>query len=100
VLMIRSLAPALAAGATVVIKMPGQTAQANALTAKVISEALSLSRGVINLFSGTVHPKKKEEQNNDSISNRNRKAIPSEHDKSNDCQKSRCRGCDVRVTQL
>jgi betaine-aldehyde dehydrogenase len=50
VLMIRSLAPALAAGATVVIKMPGQTAQTNALIAKVMSEAPSLPRGVINLF--------------------------------------------------
>jgi betaine-aldehyde dehydrogenase len=50
-LLIRSLAPALAAGATVVIKMPGQTAQTNALTAKVMSEAPSLPRGVINLFS-------------------------------------------------
>jgi betaine-aldehyde dehydrogenase len=51
VLMIRSLAPALAAGCTTVVKMPGQTAQTNALVAKVMSEALSLPRGVINLFS-------------------------------------------------
>ncbi|AOK55901.1 aldehyde dehydrogenase [Burkholderia stagnalis] len=51
VLMIRSLAPALAAGATAVIKMPGQTAQTNALVADVLSEARSLPRGVINLFS-------------------------------------------------
>lgn len=51
VLMIRSLAPALAAGCTAVIKMPGQTAQTNALVARVMSEAVSLPTGVINLFS-------------------------------------------------
>ena len=50
ILMIRSLAPALAAGTTVVIKMPGQTAQTNALTARIMSQAPSLPRGVINLF--------------------------------------------------
>lgn len=51
VLMIRSLAPALAAGCTTVVKMPGQTAQTNALVAKIMSEAPSLPVGVINLFS-------------------------------------------------
>jgi betaine-aldehyde dehydrogenase len=51
ILMIRSLAPALAAGCTTVIKMPGQTAQTNALVARIISESVSLPRGVINLFS-------------------------------------------------
>lgn len=60
VLMIRSLAPALAAGCTTVIKMPGQTAQTNCLVARIMSEALSLPRGVINLFSeqgaaGSIH---------------------------------------------
>jgi acyl-CoA reductase-like NAD-dependent aldehyde dehydrogenase len=50
ILMIRSLAPALAAGTTAVIKMPGQTAQTNALTALIMSQAASLPRGVINLF--------------------------------------------------
>ncbi|NMM39946.1 aldehyde dehydrogenase family protein [Pseudoalteromonas arctica] len=60
ILMIRSLAPALAAGCTTVIKMPGQTAQTNALVARIISEAASLPKGVINLFSelgapGSVH---------------------------------------------
>ncbi|MGE1173387.1 aldehyde dehydrogenase family protein [Pseudomonas sp. BW7P1] len=60
VLMIRSLAPALAAGCTTVIKMPGQTARTNALVARIMSEAPSLPRGVINLFSeqgaaGSVH---------------------------------------------
>lgn len=51
VLMIRSLAPALAAGTTTVIKLPGQTAQTNALLAKIFSEIKSLPQGVINLFS-------------------------------------------------
>ncbi|MDB5931992.1 MAG: aldehyde dehydrogenase, partial [Polaromonas sp.] len=51
ILMIRSLAPALAAGCTAVIKMPGQTAQTNALVAKIMSEATSLPQGVINQFS-------------------------------------------------
>lgn len=50
ILMIRSLAPALAAGTTTVIKMPGETAQTNALVARIISEAPSLPRGVVNLF--------------------------------------------------
>eukprot|EP01034_Spumella_vulgaris_P000223 gene223-303_t len=47
---VRSLAPALAAGTTAVIKMPGQTALTNALVARIMSEAPSLPRGVINLF--------------------------------------------------
>lgn len=51
VLMIRSLAPALAAGTTAVIKLPGQTAQTNALISKIFSEVKSLPQGVINLFS-------------------------------------------------
>ncbi len=51
VLMIRSLAPALAAGTTTVIKMPGQTAQTNAIISQIFSELTSLPQGVINLFS-------------------------------------------------
>ncbi|MDO7901521.1 aldehyde dehydrogenase family protein [Pseudomonas sp. K1(2024)] len=51
VLLIRSLAPALAAGCTTVIKMPGQTAQTNALIARILSQSKSLPKGVINLFS-------------------------------------------------
>ncbi|MFC3376069.1 aldehyde dehydrogenase family protein [Rugamonas sp. CCM 8940] len=50
ILMVRSLAPALAAGTTVVVKMPSQTAQVNALLARIMAEAPSLPRGVINLF--------------------------------------------------
>jgi betaine-aldehyde dehydrogenase len=51
-LLIRSLAPALAAGCTVVVKMPGLTAQINALISEVISEAPSLPKGVINMITG------------------------------------------------
>lgn len=51
ILAIRSLAPALAAGCATVIKMPGQTAQTNALFARIISEVSSLPTGVINIFS-------------------------------------------------
>jgi acyl-CoA reductase-like NAD-dependent aldehyde dehydrogenase len=51
VLMIRSLAPALAAGVTTVIKMPGQTAQTNVLVAKIFASVAELPAGVINLFS-------------------------------------------------
>ncbi|UTW05891.1 aldehyde dehydrogenase family protein [Pseudomonas benzenivorans] len=50
VLLVRSLAPALAAGATVAAKMPGETALTNALIARVIAEVPSLPTGVINLF--------------------------------------------------
>jgi betaine-aldehyde dehydrogenase len=51
VLFIRSLAPALAAGCTVVGKLPGFTAQTNARMCEVLSEVGSLPRGVINIFS-------------------------------------------------
>jgi betaine-aldehyde dehydrogenase len=51
VLMIRSLAPALAAGCTAVVKMPGQSAQVAALISKLMSEAPDLPPGVINCFS-------------------------------------------------
>ena len=51
VLFIRSLAPALAAGCTVVGKLPGFTAQTNARMCEVFSEVGSLPRGVINIFS-------------------------------------------------
>jgi betaine-aldehyde dehydrogenase len=49
-LFIRSLAPALAAGNTVVAKLPGQTALTNALMAEIVSQATSLSAGVVNMF--------------------------------------------------
>jgi betaine-aldehyde dehydrogenase len=51
VLTVRSLAPALAAGTTAVIKLPGNTALTNYLFSQVISEAVDLPRGVINVFS-------------------------------------------------
>ena len=49
-LLIRSLAPALAAGNTVVVKMPGQTALVAALVAQVIAQTPALPSGVVNLF--------------------------------------------------
>ncbi len=51
-LLIRSLAPALAAGCTTVVKMPGESAQLNGLISEVISEVTSLPRGVINIVTG------------------------------------------------
>ena len=53
VLMIRSLAPALAAGTTAVVKLPAQTAQVNAFLAKIFSEVKSLPKGVINVITET-----------------------------------------------
>lgn len=50
ILAIRSFAPALAAGCTTVIKMPGQTALVNGLIAEIISETESLPPGVINML--------------------------------------------------
>jgi len=49
-LLIRSLAPALAAGTTAVVKMPAQTAQVNALISEVLSRTAGLPKGVVNLF--------------------------------------------------
>lgn len=51
VLTVRSLAPALAAGVTTVLKLPGNTAQINYLFSKVLAEATDLPKGVINIFS-------------------------------------------------
>jgi len=51
VLFIRSLAPALAAGCTVVGKLPGFTAQTNHRMCEIFSEVKKLPRGVINVFS-------------------------------------------------
>jgi betaine-aldehyde dehydrogenase len=51
VLFIRSLAPALAAGCTVVGKLPGFTAQTNARMCEIFSEVKTLPKGVINVFS-------------------------------------------------
>ena len=49
-LLVRSLAPALAAGTTTVVKMPAQTAQLNTFMCEIITQTLGLPRGVINLF--------------------------------------------------
>jgi betaine-aldehyde dehydrogenase len=51
VLLIRSLAPALAAGNTVAVKMPGQTALVANLVSQIVAEVESLPRGVVNIFS-------------------------------------------------
>ena len=50
VLFIRSLAPALAAGCTVVGKLPGFTAQTNAKMCELFARVKSLPTGVINVF--------------------------------------------------
>lgn len=50
VLLIRSLAPALAAGNAVAVKMPGQTALVANLVSRIIAEVGSLPRGVVNIF--------------------------------------------------
>ena len=49
-LFIRSLAPALAAGNTVAVKMPGQTALVANRLSHIIAKAESLPRGVANIF--------------------------------------------------
>jgi len=50
VLLIRSLAPALAAGNTTAVKMPGQTALVANLVSQIMAEVKSLPRGVVNIF--------------------------------------------------
>src|SRR6202522_4068410 len=49
-LLIRSLAPALSAGNTVAVKMPGQTALVANLVSQIIAEVTSLPRGVVNIL--------------------------------------------------
>ena len=49
-LLIRSLGPALSAGNTVAVKMPGQTALVANLISQIIAEVESLPRGVVNIF--------------------------------------------------
>jgi acyl-CoA reductase-like NAD-dependent aldehyde dehydrogenase len=50
VLAIRSAAPALAAGCTVAMKMPGQTGLVNGLLYEIIADTESLPAGVLNAF--------------------------------------------------
>ncbi|RRD22388.1 aldehyde dehydrogenase family protein [Brucellaceae bacterium VT-16-1752] len=49
-LLVRSLAPALAAGCTVAVKMPGQTGLSNGLFYEAVAATKSLPKGIINLF--------------------------------------------------
>jgi betaine-aldehyde dehydrogenase len=51
-LVMRSLAPALAAGVTTAVMLPRQTAQINALIARIIAETPELPVGVVNIFTG------------------------------------------------
>jgi len=53
VLMIRSLAPALAAGCAVVVKAAPQTAIANERVFRLLSEVSDLPAGIVNMFSET-----------------------------------------------
>ena len=50
ILTVRALGPALAAGCTVVAKMPGQTGLTNGLFAEVVAAAKSLPAGVVNIL--------------------------------------------------
>lgn len=50
VLSVRSFAPALAAGCTVVVKMPAQTALVNSRLAEIVAECTSLPAGVFSIF--------------------------------------------------
>lgn len=50
VLAVRSFAPALAAGCTVVMKMPAQTALLNSRLIEILTSAPSLPDGVLNMF--------------------------------------------------
>ncbi len=49
-LLIRALAPALAAGCTVVAKMPHQAARTAALAARLIASVKEIPRGAVNIF--------------------------------------------------
>ncbi|HET9410027.1 MAG TPA: aldehyde dehydrogenase family protein [Candidatus Sulfotelmatobacter sp.] len=49
-LLLRALGPALAAGCTTAIKLPGQTALVNSLIAEAAAAAGSLPKGVVNIF--------------------------------------------------
>jgi acyl-CoA reductase-like NAD-dependent aldehyde dehydrogenase len=50
VLLVRSLAPALAAGCTSAVKMPGRTALVNGMFAQLLADADALPAGVVNIF--------------------------------------------------
>ncbi|MCY0939783.1 aldehyde dehydrogenase family protein [Streptomyces antarcticus] len=50
VLAVRSFAPALAAGCTVAMKLPGQTGLVNGLLSELIAQTKNLPAGVMNVF--------------------------------------------------
>ena len=52
-LLVRALGPALAAGCTTVIKLPGQTALTNSLIMQAVAATKSLPNGVVNIFTET-----------------------------------------------
>src|SRR5580700_5451049 len=52
-LLVRALGPALAAGCTTAIKLPGQTAVVNSLIADAVAATASLPKGVVNIFTET-----------------------------------------------
>src|SRR5579863_5516679 len=49
-LLVRALGPALAAGCTTVVKLPGQTALTNFLVMQAVAATKSLPKGVVNIF--------------------------------------------------
>jgi len=51
-LVIRSLAPALAAGTTAVVMLPGQAAQTNSLMSEIMASVKDLPHGTVNAFNG------------------------------------------------
>ncbi|MGO1167190.1 MAG: aldehyde dehydrogenase family protein [Janibacter sp.] len=50
ILSMRSIGPALAAGCTMVVKMPGQTALTNTLIAQIVASTRSIPAGVISIL--------------------------------------------------
>lgn len=49
-LLVRALGPALAAGCTTVVKLPGRTALTNSLIMQAVAATRSLPNGVLNIF--------------------------------------------------
>jgi betaine-aldehyde dehydrogenase len=49
-LLLRALGPALAAGCTAVVKLPGQTALSNSLIMEAVAATKNLPTGVVNIF--------------------------------------------------
>jgi betaine-aldehyde dehydrogenase len=55
ILSVRAIGPALAAGCTVVVKLPGQTALTNALFSEAVAATTALPPGVLNIFTETAN---------------------------------------------